>query len=71
MTDIKLDCWLYSNTWNHLAVCKQMSFGLFKNVFYKLFVYKSYIWYMYKPNLALNNLQGLICHKTQPTKGYY
>ena len=23
---------------------------------------------MYKQDLALNNLQGLICHKTQPTK---
>ena len=23
---------------------------------------------MYKEDLALNNLQGLICHKTQPTK---
>ena len=23
--------------------------------------------YMYKQDLALNNLQGLICHKTQPT----
>ena len=22
---------------------------------------------MYKQDLALNNLQGLICHKTQPT----
>ena len=22
---------------------------------------------MYKQNLALNNLQGLICHQTQPT----
>ena len=33
-------------------------------------VYKSYIplIYMYKENLALNNLQWLICHKTQPNK---
>ena len=23
---------------------------------------------MYKPDLALNNLQGLICHKTQPNQ---
>ena len=30
-------------------------------------VYKSYIYliYMYKVDLALNNLQWLICHKTQ------
>ena len=24
--------------------------------------------YMYKQDLALNNLQGLICHKIQPTR---
>ena len=23
---------------------------------------------MYKPDLALNNLQGLICHKVKPNK---
>ena len=34
-----------------------MSLDSFKNVSYK------YIW----QNLALNNPQGLICHKTQPT----
>ena len=44
-----------------------MSSGAFKNVTYKLFVYKSYIRFMYKEDLALNNLQGLICYKTQPT----
>ena len=26
---------------------------------------------MYKEDLALNNLQGLICHKTQPNQGNY
>ena len=31
---------------------------LFKNHIYSL--------YMYKQDLALNNLQGLICHKIQP-----
>ena len=36
-----------------------MSFDLFKNNV----TYKSYI---YKQDLALNNPQGLICHKTQP-----
>ena len=25
---------------------------------------------MYKEDLALNNLQWLICHKTKPTKSY-
>ena len=30
-------------TWNHLTVCKQMSSGLFKNVTYKLFTWKSFV----------------------------
>ena len=34
MTDVKLQL-LYSNTWNHLTVCKKCS-GLFKNVIYKM-----------------------------------
>ena len=42
-----------------------MSSGLFKDVIYKLCVYKSYT---YKEDLALNNLQGLICHKNLSTK---
>ena len=38
-----------------------MSFGSFKNnVTYNRFVFKLY---MYEQDLALNNLQGLICHK--------
>ena len=46
-----------------------MSSGLFKKV-YKKCVYKSYIFniYMYKEDLALNNLQKLICHKTKPNQ---
>ena len=50
-----------------------MNYDLFKNVTYKVFAYKSYIMYvcMYKKDLALNNLQGLICHKTQPITHKY
>ena len=44
-----------------------MSSNLFKNIIYKLFFYKSYLIYMYKKDLALNSLQRMICHKTQPT----
>ena len=35
----------------------------------KLFFYKSYIFniYVYQQDLVLNNLEGLICYKTQPT----
>ena len=45
-----------------------MNSGSFKNyVTYKLFIYKWDIFDMYKRDLALNNLLGLICHKIQPT----
>ena len=45
-----------------------MSSDSFKNdVTDKLFTYKSYIIYMYKQDLVLNNPQELICHKTQTT----
>ena len=33
-----------------------------------IFVCKQIIYSMYKEDLALNNLQRLICHKTQPNK---
>ena len=41
---------------------------LFKNVTEKQFVYISY---MYKLDLALNNLQGSIWHKTQLNQSTY
>ena len=31
-------------------------------------VYKTYILYMCKQDLALNNLQLLLCHETQPNQ---
>ena len=34
----------------------------------KMFTNPIYIIYMYKEDLALNNLQWLICHKTQPNQ---
>ena len=39
---------------------------------YNLFAGKSYTYliYMYKQDLALNNLQSLICHKPNQTKSY-
>ena len=49
----------------------QMNSGLFKNVILKICVYKSYIYiYIYIKDLALNNLQWLICHKNQTTEGF-
>ena len=45
-----------------------MSSGLFKNLTYKyLFTNRIYVIYKYKEDLGLNNLQGLIYHKNQPT----
>ena len=46
-----------------------MSSELFKNVSLQNgFTNHLYLIYMYKVDLALNNLQGLICHKTQPNQ---
>ena len=54
--------------YNHLIVCKQMSSGLFKNVKKKKTMHLQIIYKMFKEDLALKNLQGLICHKTR--KGF-
>ena len=43
-----------------------MNSGLFKNVIYKMCLEVIYSIYMHKKNLALDNLQWLICHKTKP-----
>ena len=44
-----------------------MGSDLSKMLIHKAFVHKLYIQYMYKQDLALNNLQGLMCHETQQT----
>ena len=51
------------NTWNDLTMCKQrISNNSFKNkIPYKLFAYKSYICIR---DLALNNAQELMSHKS-------
>ena len=40
----------------------------FKDVIKKMFTNPIFLIYMYKEDLALNNLQWLICHKTQPNQ---
>ena len=62
-----LNCDLYSNTLNHLTVQKRAQACL--RMLSTKCVYKSYICLMYmnKQDLALNNLQWLICHKTNQT----
>ena len=47
-----------------LSVCKQMCSGLLK--MYLQIMFTNHIW-MYKLDLALNSLQGLLCHKKQLT----
>ena len=42
-----------------------MSLGLFRNVINKMCLQMIYLIYMYKEDLALNNQQLLICHKTK------
>ena len=43
-----------------------MSSGSFKNVIYKISLEIIHLIYMYKQDLALNNLQLLICHQAKP-----
>ena len=47
---------------------KKIALGLFKDVIYKMCLEIIYLIYMYKENLALNNLQWLIYHETKQTK---
>ena len=56
------------NKWNHLTVSKKMSSDSLKNVIYKMCLEIMYLIYLYKKDLALNNLQGLMCHKTKSNK---
>ena len=42
-----------------------MSSDSFKNAIYKMCLGMIYLIYIYKMDLALNNLQRLICHETK------
>ena len=53
------------NTWNQLTVCKQISTGSLKRCYLQnISLQIRYLIYLYKQDLALNNPQELICHKT-------
>ena len=67
MTDFKL-LLLHNNTWNHLTECKQISTVSSKNIMYKMCLQIIFNTYICIEDLALNNLQGLICHKIHPTQ---
>ena len=42
-----------------------MSPGTFENVIYKMCLEIMYLIYVYKKDLAFNDLQWVICHETQ------
>ena len=48
-----------------------MSLGLFKSIVNKMFTNHIYLIYIYKEDLALNNLKWLICHKIESNLTYY
>ena len=48
-----------------------MNSGSFKDVVYKMCLEIIYLIYIYEKDLALNNLQWLICHKSQPNQILY
>ena len=54
--------------WNHLTVRKRMSSSPFRNVIDKMCSEIICLIYMYKNDLALNNLQWLICYETKPNQ---
>ena len=45
-----------------------MSSGSYKNVIDKICIQIIYLVYLYKQDLALNSLQGLIYYKTKPNQ---
>ena len=45
-----------------------MSLDSFKNIIYNMFKEIKYLLYMYKKDLALNNLQLMVCLKPRPCK---
>ena len=66
MTDVKL-YQLNICIWNHLNVCKKKkNLNSLRCYLQNVFTNHIYLIYMYKEDLALYNLQRLICHKTQP-----
>ena len=68
ITDVKL--WLlYSNTWNNLTVFKKRAQARLRMLSTK-YIHQSHIYLIniYKGNLALNNQQWLLYHKTQPNQ---
>ena len=58
---------LDTNTCKHLKLWKQMNSGSYKRCYQQTIRLQIiHVNCMYKQGLALNNLQELICHTTQP-----
>ena len=65
------DCYI-TNLETNLTVCKNNELGLVQKCYQQnVFTNHIYLIYMYKEDLALNNLQWLICHKTQQNQIIY
>ena len=47
---------------------QKMTLGSFKNVIHKICLEIIYLVYIFKKDLALNNQQWLLCHKTKQNK---
>ena len=60
-----LNCDCYIEILETIELCAKKSSGSYKNIIYKMYLQIIYLIYMYKEDLALNNLQWLICHKTK------
>ena len=52
---------IYSNTWNYLTLLTYVYKSYISNIYIYIYIYI----YMNKPDLALNNIQWLACHKTK------
>ena len=71
------DCYLnellvkYSNTWNHLTVQKNKLKLISKCFLQNVFINHKYLIYIYKEDLALNNLKWFMCHKTKLNRTKY
>ena len=59
---------IYQSLKPFTCVLKNMSSGSFENVINKMFTHVLYLICMYREDLALNNIQWLKCHKTQPNQ---
>ena len=65
MTDVKL-LQLHGNMGNNLTVCKKKWVQAHLKMLSTKYLQIICIFNIYKQDLALNNLQGLICCKTKP-----